>query len=138
MTPTLVRDASASGARNLGDLPEWDLSDLYAAPDAPEVKRDLDWLEKACADFAADYEGKLSDLDAAGLLDCVLRYEKIDTQAEVPEGFAADPANDQSLVTLGAQVLPIPNIAVKLDYTLVSNEAQTGTDRLSASLSYMF
>jgi hypothetical protein len=67
-----------------------------------------------------------------------LRYEKIDTQAEVPEGFAADPANDQSLVTLGAQVLPIPNIAVKLDYTLVSNEAQTGTDRLSASLSYMF
>ena len=67
-----------------------------------------------------------------------LRYEQIDTQAEVPQGFAADPANDQSLVTLGAQVLPIPNIAVKLDYTFVSNEAQTGTDRLSASLSYMF
>ncbi len=26
----------------LGPMPEWDLSDLYTAPDAPEVKRDLD------------------------------------------------------------------------------------------------
>ena len=66
-----------TGAAPLGDLPEWDLSDLYTAEDAPELKRDLDWLEQACADFAADYEGKLADLDAKGLLDCVLRDEKI-------------------------------------------------------------
>jgi len=44
----------ASGG--LGDLPEWDLSDLYPAPDAKEFKRDMDWLEEACASFAADYE----------------------------------------------------------------------------------
>ena len=67
-----------------------------------------------------------------------VRYEKIDTQAEVPDGFSADPANDQSIVTLGAQVLPIPNLALKVDYSLVSNEAETGTDRLGVSLSYMF
>ena len=30
---------------------------------------------------AADYEGKLAGLDAKGLLDCVLRYEKIDIVA---------------------------------------------------------
>jgi oligoendopeptidase F len=76
--PAPVFDANAASAGNLGDLPEWDLSDLYAAPDAPEIKRDLDWLEKACADFAADYEGKLAGLDAAGMLDCVRRYEAID------------------------------------------------------------
>ncbi len=75
--PTPVFDANAS-AGDFGDLPEWDLSDLYASPDAPELKRDMDWLENACASFAADYEGKLADLDAAGFLDCVLRYEKID------------------------------------------------------------
>ncbi|MFK7938251.1 MAG: M3 family oligoendopeptidase [Roseovarius sp.] len=76
--PFPVRDANASsGADGLGDLPEWDLSDLYAAPDAPELKRDLDWLEKHCAAFAADYEGKLGDLDAAGLLECIQRDEKI-------------------------------------------------------------
>ena len=66
-----------TGAAPLGDLPEWDLSDLYSGEDAPELKRDLDWLEQACADFATDYEGKLADLDAKGLLDCVLRDEKI-------------------------------------------------------------
>ncbi|MEX5727092.1 oligoendopeptidase F [Rhodovulum iodosum] len=74
-----VFDANAStGAEGFGDLPVWDLTDLYAAEDAPELKRDMDWLEKACAEFAADYEGKLAGLDAKGLLDCVLRYERIE------------------------------------------------------------
>ena len=76
--PFPVRDAAAdTGSDNLGNLPEWDLTDLYAGEDAPELKRDLDWLEQACASFATDYEGKLADLDAAELLDCVLRNEKI-------------------------------------------------------------
>ncbi len=76
--PTPVYDASAAGsATPFGDLPEWNLDDLYAGEDAPELKRDLDWLEQACASFASDYEGKLDTLDALGLLDCVLRNEKI-------------------------------------------------------------
>ncbi|MXQ08149.1 M3 family oligoendopeptidase [Alphaproteobacteria bacterium GH1-50] len=75
---TRVFDADAAASGEFGQLPEWDLTDLYPAPDAPELKRDMDWLEKACADFAADYEGKLAELDATGMLDCVLRYEKID------------------------------------------------------------
>jgi oligoendopeptidase F len=79
--PQPVFDAKAAGARDFGDLPEWDLSDLYTSPDAPEMKRDMDWLEKACADFSADYEGKLAGLDAGAMLDCVLRYEKIDMVA---------------------------------------------------------
>ena len=79
--PQPVFDADPSGGKDLGNLPEWDLSDLYSAPDAPEVKRDLDWLEDAAARFAEDYEGKLAGLDAKGLLDCVLRYEKIDIVA---------------------------------------------------------
>ncbi|MEM1430758.1 MAG: M3 family oligoendopeptidase [Pseudomonadota bacterium] len=74
-----VRDAATeTGAGNLGDLPDWDLTHLYAAQDAPELERDLEWLGTACKDFAADYEGKLAGLDAAALLDCVLRYEAID------------------------------------------------------------
>ncbi len=75
--PQPVFDANTS-AGEFGDLPEWDLSDLYTSPDAPELKRDMDWLEKACADFAADFEGKLAGLSAVEMLDCVLRYEKID------------------------------------------------------------
>ena len=76
-TPQPVFDTNATSGE-FGDLPEWDLSDLYTAPDAPEFKRDMDWLEKACADFASDFEGKLSGLSAEQMLYCVLRYEKID------------------------------------------------------------
>ncbi|KIN60429.1 Oligoendopeptidase F [Sulfitobacter noctilucae] len=87
--PFPVRDANAGGgSKNLGDLPEWDLSDLYTSEDAPELKRDLDWLEEACASFATDYEGKLADLDAKGLLDCVLRNERINQIAGRIMSFA--------------------------------------------------
>jgi oligoendopeptidase F len=79
-------DTAESGADSgakpaLGTLPEWDLSDLYTGEDAPELTRDLAWLESECAQFAADYEGKLGDLDAAGFLACVLRNEKISSVA---------------------------------------------------------
>lgn len=79
--PRPVFDANTSAGGGLGKLPEWDLRDLYPSPDAPEIARDLDWLEQACTDFAADYEGKLATLDAPGLLACVLRYERIDIVA---------------------------------------------------------
>ena len=76
--PFPVRDANVGGgAGEFGELPEWDLSDLYTAEDAPELIRDLAWLEEECANFARDYEGKLAELDAAGFLASVLRNEKI-------------------------------------------------------------
>ncbi|MBI6629848.1 M3 family oligoendopeptidase [Pontibaca salina] len=88
--PLPVRDANTtSGERNLGNLPEWDLSDLYTGEDAPELKRDLDWLEQACESFARDYEGKLADLDAPGLLECVLRNERISSVAGRIMSFAS-------------------------------------------------
>ncbi len=67
-----------------------------------------------------------------------VRYESINTQDRVPDGFSADPANDQQIVTLGAQVLPIPNLAAKVDYAIRTNEADTGVNALNVSLSYMF
>ncbi|MFO1105840.1 MAG: M3 family oligoendopeptidase [Amaricoccus sp.] len=72
---------ATGGDPALGPLPEWDLSDLYAAPDAPELARDTDWLRAECAAFATDYEGKLGTLDAAELLRAVQRYERIQTVA---------------------------------------------------------
>ncbi|MEL7107503.1 MAG: M3 family oligoendopeptidase [Pseudomonadota bacterium] len=81
-------DTHTSGAGEFGDLPEWDLSDLYPAPDAPELTRDMDWLEQAAAEFAAAYEGKLAGLDATAMLDCVLAYEKINSVAGRIGSFA--------------------------------------------------
>ncbi|MBJ6370371.1 M3 family oligoendopeptidase [Sedimentitalea arenosa] len=88
MTTPCFDANSTSGNDGLGDLPEWDLSDLYSGEDAAELKRDLDWLESACAGFAADYEGKLAQLDAKGLLDCVLRNERISAVAGRIMSFA--------------------------------------------------
>jgi oligoendopeptidase F len=85
--PTFDANASAGGG-DLGDFPEWNLDDLYTGENAPELKRDLDWLEKACADFARDYEGKLAQLSAKELLDCVLRNEKINQIAGRIMSFA--------------------------------------------------
>jgi oligoendopeptidase F len=84
--PFPVQDVNA-GSRGIdsdgpmGNLPEWNLDDLYTGEDAPELKRDLEWLETECAAFAADYENKLATLDAASLLNCVLRNEKINQVA---------------------------------------------------------
>ena len=87
--PFPVRDANAvGGADNLGNLPEWDLSDLYVSQDAPELDRDLDWLETECAAFATDYQGKLAGLDPDALLACVQRNEKINAVAGRVMSFA--------------------------------------------------
>ena len=87
--PFPVRDANTShGNDHLGQLPEWDLSDLYTSEEAPELARDLDWLEGECASFATDYEGKLHSLDAEGLLRCVHRNEQISAIAGRIMSFA--------------------------------------------------
>ncbi len=80
-------DAEPSG-KSLGKLPEWDLSDLYPGPEAPEIARDFDWLDKACADFAARYEGRLAGLDAEAMLACIRAYEEIDIIAGRLMSFA--------------------------------------------------
>ena len=87
-TPQPVFDANTSGGKDLGNLPEWDLSDLYPSTDGPEISRDMAWLEEECAKFAKDYEGKLAGLDAAGLLKAVQRYEQIDVIAGRIMSFA--------------------------------------------------
>ncbi|WP_068116654.1 M3 family oligoendopeptidase [Tropicimonas marinistellae] len=86
--PTPVRDIDVAADGAFSDLPEWDLTDLYSAPDAVELKRDMDWLEQACLSFAEDYEGKLASLNSREMLDCVLRYEKIDVVAGRIMSFA--------------------------------------------------
>lgn len=90
--PRPARDANATaradGPDAPGGLPEWDLGDLYTGEDAPELARDLDWLERECAAFAEDYEGRLADLDAKGLLECIRRDERITTIAGRVMSFA--------------------------------------------------
>jgi hypothetical protein len=67
-----------------------------------------------------------------------VRYESLNTQDRVPAGFAADPANDLEVITLGGMWKPIPQVAVKADYQLRRNAARTGVDQLGVGLAYLF
>jgi hypothetical protein len=66
------------------------------------------------------------------------RYERTDTQASVPAGFRADPANDSRSWTFGLSYKPIPQVVFKADYQDYDNRAGTGLDRVSLALGYIF
>jgi hypothetical protein len=67
-----------------------------------------------------------------------VRYERLDTQREVPAGFARNPENDLHVWTSGVAWKPIPQTVIKVDYQNSSNRARTGTDRWSLGLGYIF
>jgi oligoendopeptidase F len=71
----------------LGALPEWDLSDLYPAPDGPEISADFSRLEDQATAFAKTYEGRIAALDgrqardAAFLAAAIADYEALQALA---------------------------------------------------------
>ena len=72
-------EAAARAEQNLGDLPEWNLADLYPAMDSPIFADDVKRVLAECAAFAADYKGKLEALARdGGLIEAIRRYEAID------------------------------------------------------------
>jgi oligoendopeptidase F len=67
----------------LGELPEWNLKDLYPGPDSPELKWDLENAETRSADFEVAFKGRLAGLVAGAdagqaLAAAVKRYEALD------------------------------------------------------------
>lgn len=64
---------------SLGAMPQWDLSDLYSGPDAPEIKKDLKEAAAEATRMKATYQGRLADLakDGGKLIDAILDYEKL-------------------------------------------------------------
>lgn len=68
---------SVSNDTKFGNLPEWNLDDLYLNTTCTEISNDLNWLENECKKFSTDYEGKLTNISADGLLTSIQRYEKI-------------------------------------------------------------
>lgn len=89
--------------------------------------------------FEAGYD--LVSLKAGGgswALVPFFRYERYNTQSEVPQGFEANPANDISLATLGFDVKPHHSVVLKLEYQNFSNAAGTGIDQWNFALGYLF
>ncbi len=67
-----------------------------------------------------------------------LRYESWDTQATVPAGFAADPASDGEILTVGLAWQPIPQVIFKLDLQNEDNGAGTAIDTIHAAAGLVF
>ncbi len=68
---------TGGGGKGPGELPVWDLTDLYPAPDSPELKSDLASVEAAARDFGARFRGKVSSLDGAAFGGAIAEYEKL-------------------------------------------------------------
>lgn len=79
LTSRAVRkDEPTDSARtvDLGDLPTWNLADLYQAPDDPLLRTDFEALERMTAAFEAD-RGKVAALAPAAFGAAIAAYEEI-------------------------------------------------------------
>ena len=61
----------------LGDLPTWNLADLYSSPTGPDLETDLKRAAAEAEAFARDYEGKVAGLDGNALGGAIARNEKM-------------------------------------------------------------
>ncbi len=73
------KDDQTGGSTALGEMPEWNLADLYPSHTSDELKKDLDRAAEDARDIARDFQGKITA--AAGepdrLLDAVRRFEAL-------------------------------------------------------------
>lgn len=66
------------------------------------------------------------------------RFEKVDTQDDVPFGFLKDPARNRTFNTLGLEFRPFFNVVIKGDYQWVDNRADSGVNQFNLVLGYNF
>ena len=59
-------------------LPEWDLSDLYPAPDSPELAAAIAGARKDAKAFEKHHQGKLAEFGGDALAKAIAEYESID------------------------------------------------------------
>jgi len=70
-------EAGEQRVQALGELPEWDLSDLYPGRDSEALARDLKTLAAQSEAFRARFEGRLAGLAGAELGAAVAEYERL-------------------------------------------------------------
>jgi len=78
-SPPTAAEAVAEPSQ-LNDMPEWDLSDLYADPDSDVLRQDFERAEADASAFQQRYQGKLGELakandEGAGLREAVEAFE---------------------------------------------------------------
>ncbi|MDP7447842.1 MAG: M3 family oligoendopeptidase [Candidatus Latescibacteria bacterium] len=71
-------------------LPTWDLTDLYAAVDDPQLEADMTASRQQAVDFETKYKGTIAvdDLSATHLLQALLDYESLLAAEYPPQSYA--------------------------------------------------
>ena len=67
-----------------------------------------------------------------------VRFETVDTQAEVPVGFLRNPSKNNNYFTFGIELKPNPGVVLKIDHMWVNNDANSGTNQFNINLGYAF
>ncbi len=82
----------------------------------------------------------LSQVAGAGdlALSPYVRFEQVDTQAEVPAGFERSASTNDDYFTFGIELKPNPGVVLKVDYMWVNNDANSGTNQFNIGLGYAF
>ena len=82
LRPVFAAAEAAKSKKKLGELPEWNLGDLYDAPESPGLRKDLETAEETAEDMHARYAGELVALldegkGGATLVEAVRAYESL-------------------------------------------------------------
>ena len=119
-------------------LPEWDLSDLFPAPDSPELAAAIAGARKDAKVFEKRHQGKLAELGGDALAKAVAGYESIDEVLGRVISFAGllyagdmtDPENGKFMQSMQETVTEISSHL--LFFALEINRIED--DRLEAQL----
>jgi len=67
-----------------------------------------------------------------------IRFERLDTQADVPAGFTPDRSRDIRVINAGLSFKPIPNVVIKLDYRNLDAEVGQIADEFNIGFGFIF
>ena len=78
-SPSSAQGTIRTSNKDLGELPEWNLSDLYDSPESPELTRDLEKALTEAKTLKRTYAGNITTIanDSAELAKAVRAYEAL-------------------------------------------------------------
>ena len=119
--------AAAAGQVQLSPQAAARLLREVPAPDSPEqlTDRETDVL-------------RLVAPTSAQRVHLFYRYEWIDLQNEVPDGFDANPAGTYDQHTVGVAWFPIDQVVAKLDFQTREDDAGERRERINAAIGFSF
>ena len=126
----------------LGELPEWNLDDLYPGMDSREYNRDMERLAQETVAFEEKYKGRLADIldsDPAELGGIIAQYEAIEELMFTFEDLRHLPGRPmQKLlgqVPRSTLLLALKISSEELKQNIFSNLSQRARDQIEGELS---